>query len=246
MGCILAMTYWKYALVLGHDNGLIVFKLERERPAFQVNRNNLFYIQNKVLHVHDFNNGNDRELLSVRKLGSQYVQPRTLSYNPAEKAVLVTSPHEGGTYELFNLPRDVSGDLREPADEGKRGSGSSAIFIARNRFAVFDKTNQQIQIRDLTNTVTKSFKPPTQINEIFYAGTSTLLMATGTSVILYDIQQRRTIAELTTPMVKYVVWSADMNLVALLSKHSKSTTIVFTKVVQVLVFIIFSFCVVSI
>ncbi|KAG2172138.1 hypothetical protein INT44_006607 [Umbelopsis vinacea] len=204
----------------GHDNGLIVFKLERERPAFQVNRNNLFYIQNKVLHVHDFNNGNDRELLSVRKLGSQYVQPRTLSYNPAEKAVLVTSPHEGGTYELFNLPRDVSGDLREPADEGKRGSGSSAIFIARNRFAVFDKTNQQIQIRDLTNTVTKSFKPPTQINEIFYAGTSTLLMATGTSVILYDIQQRRTLAELTTPMVKYVVWSADMNLVALLSKHT--------------------------
>jgi hypothetical protein len=32
---------------------------------------------------------------------------------------------------------------------------------------------------------------------------------------------------LTTPMVKYVVWSADMNLVALLSKHSKWTTIIF-------------------
>lgn len=204
----------------GHDNGLIVFKLERERPAFQVNRNNLFYIQNKVLHVHDFNNGNDRELLSVRKLGSQYVQPRTLSYNPAEKAVLVTSPHEGGTYELYNLPRDTSGDIREPSDEGRRGSGSSAIFIARNRFAVFDKTNQQIQIRDLSNTVTKSLKPPTQINEIFQAGTSSLLMSTGTSVILYDIQQRRTLAELTTPVVKYVVWNADLSLVALLSKHT--------------------------
>ncbi|KAG0232011.1 hypothetical protein BGW42_008522 [Actinomortierella wolfii] len=203
----------------GHDNGLIVFKLERERPAYSIHQNNLFYIKDKYLRVHDFNQ-QDVAVLSVRRLGSQFNQPRALSYNPAERAVLVTSTADGGTYELYNLPKDFSGEAREPANDGKRGSGNSAIFIARNRFAVLEKANQTITIRDLQNNSTKSFKTPAIVNEIFYAGTGQLLLSTPTSVILFDIQQRRTIAEVTTPPVKYVVWSSDMAYVALLSKHT--------------------------
>ncbi|KAI9312090.1 coatomer protein alpha subunit [Dichotomocladium elegans] len=208
----------------GHDSGLIVFKLERERPAHYVHQSQLYYIKEKILHVHDFASTADQEVLSVRKLGSQFVTPRTLSYNPAERAVLVTSPHEGGMYELYSLPKNLTGGLKEPLDESKRGSGQSALFIARNRFAVLDKINQQIQIKDLTNAVTKSFKTPGQVNEIFYAGTGSLLMSTSTSVILYDIQQRRIAAELPVGNVKYVVWNSDMSAVALLSKHTITIT----------------------
>ncbi|KAG2226220.1 hypothetical protein INT45_003365 [Circinella minor] len=204
----------------GHDNGLIVFKLERERPAHQVHQNQLYYIKDKILHVHDLASSADQEILSVRKLGSQYVNPRTLSYNPAERAVLVTSSHDGGMYELYPLPKNLSGSLKEPADESKRGTGHSALFIARNRFAVLDTVNQQIQIRDLTNTVTKSFKTPAPTTEIFYAGANSLLLSTAASIILYDIQQRRTISELPVGSVKYVVWSQDMSMVALLNKHT--------------------------
>ncbi|KAI8339598.1 coatomer protein alpha subunit [Chlamydoabsidia padenii] len=204
----------------GHDSGLIVFKLERERPAFQVHQNQLYYVKDKIVHVHDFGSTADQEVLSARKLGSQYIQPRTLSYNPAERAVLITSPHEGGIYELYHLPKNLSGSLKEPMDESKRGTGHSALFIARNRFAVLDKVNQQIQIHDLTNTITKSFKTPVPVNEIFYAGTGSLIMATPTSVILFDLQQRRVLAELPVATVKYVVWSNDQNMVALLSKHT--------------------------
>ncbi|KAI7861924.1 coatomer protein alpha subunit [Spinellus fusiger] len=204
----------------GHDSGLIVFKLERERPAYQIHQNQLYYIKDKILHVHDITSTADQEILSVRKLGSQYVQPCTLSFNPAERAVLVTSPHEGGMYELYTLPKNLSGTLKEPADEGKRGAGHSALFIARNRFAVFDATSQQIQIRDLSNTVTKSFKTPAQVTEMFYAGTGNVLLATASSVLLFDIQQRRVVTELAVAAVKYVVWSADLSTVALLSKHS--------------------------
>lgn len=120
---------------------------------------------------------------------------------------------------MYALPRNFTGTLKEPSDESKRGAGHCAIFIARNRFAVLDKVNQQTQIRDLTNTVTKSFKTPGQVNEIFYAGTGNLLMSTPTSVILFDIQQRRVAAELSVASVKYAVWSSDMTMVALLSKH---------------------------
>lgn len=34
------------------------------------------------------------------------------------------------------------------------------------------------------------------------------------------MQQRIAIADISTPFIKYIVWSADMNHVALLSKHA--------------------------
>ena len=77
-------------------------------------------------------------------------------------------------------------------------------------------------MRDLSNSVVKSIKPPVQTNDIFYGGTASLILSSPTSVVLYDIQQQKTIAEITTPPVKYVIWSTDGSLVALLSKHSKS------------------------
>jgi hypothetical protein len=39
-------------------------------------------------------------------------------------------------------------------------------------------------------------------------------------VTLFDVQQRSAVADLATPFIKYVVWSADMGHVALLSKHA--------------------------
>ncbi|KAF8586601.1 coatomer subunit alpha-2 [Ramaria rubella] len=204
----------------GHDNGLIVFKLERERPAFTLHLDNLYYIRDKYVRQHDLNTGSDVGVLSVRKLGSQYVQPRTLSFNPAERSVIATSNADNGIYELVALPKDVGGELRDSTSDGKRGSGSSAIFVARNRFAVLNKATQMIEIRDLANSITKTVKPPVQTNDIFYGGTASLLLSSPTAVLLYDIQQQKVLAELTTPPVKYVVWSTDGTLVALLSKHT--------------------------
>ncbi|MBW0521507.1 hypothetical protein O181_061222 [Austropuccinia psidii MF-1] len=205
----------------GHDTGLIVFKLDRERPAFSLHANTLFYIRDKYVRVHDLSTGSDVSVISVKKLGSQYVQPRTLSYNPAERAVLVTSPAENGMYELVSLPKDMAaGEVRDSSSEGKRGSGQAALFVARNRFAVLEKTSQTIEIRDLSNSITKTIKCPSQTNDIFYGGTASLLLSTSTSVILFDIQQQKVVSEITTPMVKYVVWSNDGGMVALLSKHT--------------------------
>jgi hypothetical protein len=60
--------------------------------------------------------------------------------------------------------------------EAKRGLGTSAIFIARNRFAVLDKTTNTIQIRNLQNEITKKVLAPCATTDaIFYAGTGMLL-----------------------------------------------------------------------
>jgi coatomer protein complex subunit alpha (xenin) len=115
----------------------------------------------------------------------------------------------------------ASGEVRDSAAEGKRGTGTSALFVARNRLAVLDKTAQTIEIRDLDNAITKTIKCPVQTNDIFYGGTASLLLSCPASVVLFDIQQQKVIAELATPLVKYVVWSNDNAMVALLSKHSE-------------------------
>ena len=72
----------------------------------------------------------------------------------------------------------------------------------------------------------KSIKPPVQTNEIFYGGTASIILSSTTSVVLYDIQQQKTIAEVNSPPVKYVVWSGDGSLVALMSKHSAFQSII--------------------
>lgn len=204
----------------GHDNGVMVFKLERERPASAVYQNNLFYItKEKHVRSYDFQrNIESPSMLSLKKLGSPWVPPRTLAYNPAERSILVTSPADGGTYELISLPRDATGAV-EPTDT-KRGTGSSAVFVARNRFAVFSQSNQQIDIRDLSNSTTKTIKPPHGTTDIYFGGTGNLLLITPTSVVLYDIQSKKNLAELAVNGVKYVVWSTDGLHVALLSKHN--------------------------
>ena len=61
--------------------------------------------------------------------------------------------------------------------EGKRDVGGSAVFIARNRFAVLDKSSNQLLIKNLQNEITKkcACPPGAPTDTIFYAGTGALL-----------------------------------------------------------------------
>lgn len=204
----------------GHDTGVMVFKLERERPASAVYQNQVFYVtKDKNVRSYDFEkNVESPPLLSLPKLGSPWVPPRTLSYNPVERAILVTSPTDGGTYEMIHLPRDPTGVV-EPTDV-KRGQASSAIFVARKRFAVFNQSTQQVDIKDLRNHTTNTLKAPAGTTDIYFGGPACLLFITPTSVVLYNIQEGKQLAEIAVSGVKYVVWSNDGLYAALLSKHN--------------------------
>lgn len=98
----------------GHDSGLIVFKLDRERPAFALYGNTLYYVRDKFVRQHDLNTGIDTSVVSLRRLGSQYVQPRTLSFNPAERALIATSvslPHSSRVVKsVLNLSISLTDD----------------------------------------------------------------------------------------------------------------------------------------
>jgi coatomer subunit alpha len=202
----------------------MVFKLERERPAYTIHQNTLLFVtKEKFVRSYDLNTSTESSnMISLRKLGYPWNPPRSISYNAADRSVLVSSSVDGGVYELINLPRD-GGSVVEGSN--KRGEGTTAVWVARNRFAVFSKDIQTIDIKDLSNSVTRSIKPSqTGVMDI-HAGSvaGTLLLSTQNQVVLYDIQKKETIAELMTPFVKYVYWSTDGNQVALLGKHTIAT-----------------------
>lgn len=208
-------------LAAGHDSGMIVFKLERERPAFAVSGDSLFYVKDRFLRFYEFSTQRDTQVIPIRRPGATTLNQgaRTLSYSPTENAVLVCSDIDGGSYELYVIPKDSIG-RGDSAQEAKRGSGGSSVFVARNRFAVLDKTNNQVLVKNLKNEVVKKSSLPIAADAIFYAGTGNLLCRAEDRVIIFDLQQRIILGDLQTPSVKYIIWSNDMESVALLSKHA--------------------------
>jgi coatomer protein complex subunit alpha (xenin) len=229
---VLAVHPTQNLLGAGHDAGLIVFKLERERPAYVPLGETLLFIKDRSVRAHDYATGKDSLILSIRRAApggaaaasaaSNVV--RSIHYNEAESMLLVCTDAEGGTYELYAVPRPGGGAPNAPATadggECKRGLGTSGVFVARQRFAVLDKT-RQILIKNFQNEVTKKLAPLyPNTDALFPAATGTLLVRADDRLTLFDIQQRKALGELTTACVKYVVWSADGSHVALLSKHA--------------------------
>ena len=207
-------------LAAGHDGGMIVFKLERERPAFTPLGNGVLFLKDRYVRMYEYGPGKETLLMCIRRpstSGSSVA--RSVHYNEQESMLLVSLDAEGGSYELYQVARDGSGG-GEVSSECKRGLGTSAVFVARQRFAVLDK-NRQILIKNFQNEVTKKCAPPHASTDcLFPAGTGSLLLRSEERISLFDIQQRKAIAEVSCPVIKYVVWSHDQSHVALISKHA--------------------------
>lgn len=198
----------------GHDAGMILFKLQRERPAYAVHNNMLFYIKDRQLRKLDMATNRDAPVMQIKGGGRN--QPYSMSLNHAEWCVLVNwRVGDNSSYELYAAPRDGA---EAPSSEPARGQATTAVWVARNRFAALEKNNQLV-IKNLKNEVSKKISTPT-CEEIMYAGTGMLLLREPDAVQLLDVQQKRTIASVKIAKCRYAIWNADMSLVALLGKHS--------------------------
>lgn len=204
-----------------HDSGVMVFKLERERPAHSIFQHKLYYVNaEKQVQCYDFQKKETSlPMLSLKKIGKTWSFMRTLSYNQSDNSILVTHGEaENGMYALITLPKHVTGAI-EPTDI-RQGECNFACFITRNRFATFVKSSKTLNVKDLSNNVTKSIQLDSSVVDVLYGGPGRVLLVKNHSVINYDVQQRKELAELNVNNVKYVSWSNNGQYLALLSKHT--------------------------
>ena len=52
--------------VAGHDGGMIVFKLERERPASVVHESSVFFVKDRFLRKYTFGSGKDVSVMQLK------------------------------------------------------------------------------------------------------------------------------------------------------------------------------------
>jgi len=67
----------------GYDNGMSVFKLERERHASARMGSNIFFVKNKNLYMYDLSTKEKSLLSAVNTNGKQVMlnQPKSIYYN---------------------------------------------------------------------------------------------------------------------------------------------------------------------
>jgi coatomer protein complex subunit alpha (xenin) len=200
-------------IAAGHDSGLMVFKLERERPAHCVANGgkSLLYIKERTLRSYDFATRQTTTLINYRR---NLPTPTTLSCNAADNTAVMWSEQDGGIFELFNVP--ASGPQHET--ESKKGYYTSAVFFAANKFAVLDRTGQLI-VRTASNDIAKVIPAIGDTNRIFPGPQGSILLRSPEKVSLFDMAQRRVVAEIAIANVRYVAWDPTFNRVALLTKH---------------------------
>eukprot|EP01062_Namystynia_karyoxenos_P031470 TRINITY_DN23359_c0_g1_i1.p2 TRINITY_DN23359_c0_g1~~TRINITY_DN23359_c0_g1_i1.p2 ORF type:complete len:1255 (+),score=571.61 TRINITY_DN23359_c0_g1_i1:138-3902(+) len=206
---VLAVHAEKNLIAAGHDTGMIVFKLERERPAMQTVGNTLYWVRDRKLCTYDFETKSESTPLVLSR--RQTYPPHTLSYCKEEKMAVFYYAQDGGTFELYSLGKSSDQDV-------KRGFYTSAVFFSRNKFAVLDKA-RQIIIKNTKNDIVTVIPPIAGVDEIFWAPGGCVLLRGDDRISLYDVAQKKCVADCTAAKVKYVTWSPDSHKLALLSKH---------------------------
>lgn len=206
--------YWMLAVhptlgtfVAGHDSGMQVFKLERERPPQLVLDDGLFFVRGATLVRRDLNKaaGGETNLIT---LAQPPALPATLDYSAADKAFLVSS---GNEYELASR-------------SSKRGTGAHAMFLPGGRFLTLDAPQQQLVIRSVAeNAVVSAVPAPIAgLEHVFPAPGAAVLLCSATGVGLYDVPTNVVAYEAAIAKVRRVAWSADGTRGALMSKKSRA------------------------
>jgi len=202
----------------GHDSGLLVFKLHKERPPSVVQDNMVFYIKERYIRRLEVRTKKDFPvvLLRTQRTGPLEQQPATLEYNASENMVIVNYQSSDPQYMIVKMPRHDEGSTT--SESSSTTYFGSAVFCARNRIAVLSK-DRHVVIKNLRNEVSK--KCDIQGANIYYAGTGQVILKSieEDRVFLYDVQQRRQLASVNIAKCKFVVWAPNKQHVALLSKN---------------------------
>lgn len=199
----------------GHDNGLIVFKMNRERPAYHLtpdaatNGDCLFYVRDKLVRSFALDSGTDSDEF-VAPLDHSLNLPASLSFSPTERAILISSADGTGTVI----------QLREKATP-QSFSGLFATFVGRNRFVTLVNGGIVLQSVGAASHDSKPLPVPLEtVQRLLPGPLGTFLACSPQNVYLMDGTSGRVISSIEAAGVKYVSWSPNFDHVALMAKRA--------------------------
>lgn len=139
-----------------------------ERPLAQSFGHNLFTVQEREVQVIDLDKGLKGVQVGSCKRASNAMTSGLKSlqfnaYNPSETNILVYYTQDGGCYDLFVGPNNITNDT---SISPKQGNAQAVCFTARNRFAVL-QPGGSIGIYNLQNELSKKFDMPISVDYIF-------------------------------------------------------------------------------
>ena len=97
----------------GYDNGMCVFKLERETYASARTGSPIFFVKNKNLYYHDLSTKEKTIMAPVNTNGKQVMmnQPNHVYYNHFNQSshdiILTFDNLEGGSFIIYEFHRDL-------------------------------------------------------------------------------------------------------------------------------------------
>lgn len=220
---ILAIHPTLNLLAAGHDSGMVIFKLNRERPPSDLDGDNLYLYKEQYVYEYSLKTGKEKPLMTTRRQRGANTAgaPRSLVYNSGDKSqhCFLLYYEADSSYELCTVSKAADGRGEENAPH--RGYAKSVVWVSRNRFAVLDKS-RQIWLKNLKNETKNNIALANIVpTSIFPGGVGRLLIRSNDAILLYDIQALKTISELPIQSrypIKQAIWSPDGKYVALISR----------------------------
>ncbi|KAF8277023.1 putative coatomer alpha subunit [Trypanosoma cruzi] len=226
---ILATLPEKNLIAAGHDSGMQVFKLFRERPAWVVNGKLLHYIYEDTLYSHDFESRAEYKF----NLAHHLHPPCTISCNPVDNMAVLWYDTDGGMTETFTIPKP---GYAVDADIKKRLNVTDAVFFAPSKYVFVDKSNKLV-VCNCQGEREKVVSPEHSCKRVFPGPMGYVLCQTDAGVELYHMAQHTVTAEAAVCGIRHVVWDKEFNKVAFISKN---TITVMTKRLKLITTIVVS------
>eukprot|EP01130_Rhizamoeba_saxonica_P011528 TRINITY_DN478_c0_g2_i2.p1 TRINITY_DN478_c0_g2~~TRINITY_DN478_c0_g2_i2.p1 ORF type:complete len:920 (-),score=220.57 TRINITY_DN478_c0_g2_i2:701-3460(-) len=187
------------------DSGVVVFKLEKERPPYALYNNSVLYIKNRNLRLFNIEDESDAAIMTIRKPNTSGV-PRSIHVNPKKNNVLVM--YEGDATKWYRLYQISDSMKSNQSNDSVRGTGIATCWIRHNRFAVLEK-GSTISVRDMKNSKIERILPPYPVDNIFNAPMGRIVLQCDDKVVLYDIENSSIVGEEKIPHLKSVTWSSQ-------------------------------------
>ncbi|OAF68265.1 Alpha-COP [Intoshia linei] len=196
-------------IAAGHDSGLMVFKLESERPAFCVCKESMFYFSKNTVRRLDFKTNRDEKVYSRTTTKNRI---KALEYNFTANCLILKmiSKSKDITYTMINFSN--TGGME------KNHAITDAVWITRNRYVLLDRSNNLL-VKNMEGEITKKIAI-SNVEKLFYYGLGCVLLKEMEMLTLFDIQQNKKLISCKFPKVKYIHWREDGKFAALLCVKS--------------------------